>query len=121
MKAINLEEKYKKFSKQWHPHLIDEGKNLQVYVSKIQGDFIMHTHENTDEFFLVVKGNMEMCFKNNSVPVIEGEVILIPAGIAHCPRTINGEEVSVLVIESKGTKHTGNIIDNKTVKNFERI
>jgi mannose-6-phosphate isomerase-like protein (cupin superfamily) len=121
MDAINLTQKLALFTKQWHPHLIAEGSNLQVYLSKIQGELVMHTHDNGDELFYVVKGTMEMCFKDKTVPVKEGEVILVPRGVEHCPRTDPREEVHVLVIEPLGTTHTGNVQHERTVKDFNRI
>jgi len=119
--SINLTQKLALFSKQWHPHLIAEGKSLQVYLSKIQGDFIMHAHDSGDELFYVVKGAMEMCFKNDVVKVGEGGVILVPRGVEPCPRTDPNEEVHVPVVEPLGTTHTGNVETEKTVKEFGRI
>ena len=75
----------------------------------------MHTHENGDELFYVVKGNMEMCFKDRKVKVSEGEVILVPKGVEHCPRTKPDEEVELLVIEPLGTTNTGNVQHEKNV------
>ena len=121
MYAINLKQKLSLFTKQWHPHLIAEGSSLQVYLSKIQGDIVMHTHDNGDELFYVVRGAMEMRFKDHSVPVKEGEVILVPKGVEHCPRTNPKEEVHVLVIEPLGTTHTGNVESERTVREFNRI
>ena len=121
MEAINLEQKLSLFTKQWHPHLIVEGKSLQVYLSKIQGELVMHTHDNGDELFYVVKGNMEMRFKDKKVKVKEGEVILVPRGVEHCPRTEPDEEVQLLVVEPIGTTHTGNVKHERTVSEFSRI
>ncbi len=121
MEAIDLRQKLALFSKQWHPHLIAEGDTLQVYLSKLEGDFVMHVHEEADELFYVVKGAMEMCFGDRSVPVREGEIILVPRGVAHSPRTRPGEEVHVLVVEPRGTTHTGNVQTERTVKDFPRI
>jgi mannose-6-phosphate isomerase-like protein (cupin superfamily) len=121
MNAINLKQELALFTKQWHPHVIAEGQSLQVYLSKIQGDFVMHTHDNGDELFNVVQGAMEMRFKDHVVPVKEGEVILVPRGVEHCPRTAPDEEVHVLVVEPLGTTHTGNVRDARTVKDFSRI
>ncbi len=118
---INLAQKLALFTKQWHPHLIAEGRSLQVYLSKIQGEFVMHTHENGDELFYVVKGKMEMCFRDHTVEVREGEVILVPLGVEHCPRTDPREETHVLIVEPVGTTHTGNVQDERTVREFERI
>lgn len=121
MKTINLAQKLTLFTKQWHPHLIAEGDSLQVFLSKIQGEFVMHAHENGDEFFHVVKGRMEMCFRDHTVKVGEGEVILVPRGVEHCPRTDPEEEAHVLVVEPLGTTHTGNVRHERTVKEFNRI
>lgn len=121
MKPINLHHKLALFTRQWHPHLIAEGESLQVYLSKIQGEFVMHKHDNGDELFYVIKGAMEMCFKDHAVPVNEGEVILVPRGVEHCPRTDPDEEVHLLVVEPLGTTHTGNVQHERTVKEFNRI
>ncbi len=121
MKSVSLNEKLALFTKQWHPHVIAEGESLQVYLSKIQGEFVMHTHDNGDELFYVVKGTMEMRFKDSTVLVNEGEVILVPKGVEHCPRTDPEEEVHLLVVEPLGTTHTGNVQHERTVKKFNRI
>lgn len=121
MKPIDLKQKLALFTKQWHPHLIAEGRSLQIYLSKIQGEFVMHAHDNGDELFYIVKGEMEMCFKDHSVPVKTGEIILVPQGMEHCPRTKPDEEAHVLVVEPVGTTHTGNVESEKTVKAFNRI
>ena len=121
MKPIDLKQKLALFTKQWHPHLIAEGRSLQVYLSKIQGEFVMHAHDNGDEFFYVVEGEMEMRFKNHSVRVKTGEVILVPQGVEHCPHTAPSEEVHVLVVEPLGTTHTGKVESERTVKEFNRI
>lgn len=121
MKAINVMEKHSLFSKQWHPHIIAEGSTLQIYLSKIQGDFVMHTHDNGDEMFYVLKGKMKMLFKDRSVDVKEGELILIPKGVEHCPSTAPDEEVYLLMVEPLGTTHTGNVEHERTVKEFTRI
>jgi len=121
MKAIDLRQKLALFSKQWHPHVIAEGDCLQVYLSKLQGDFVMHTHDDADELFYIVKGAMEMRFKDRAVPLKEGQVILVPRGVEHTPHTEPGEEVHVLVVEPRGTTHTGSVQHERTVKEFNRI
>jgi mannose-6-phosphate isomerase-like protein (cupin superfamily) len=121
MDAIDLRQKLELFSKPWHPHVIAEGDSLQVFLSKLQGDFVMHTHDDADELFYVVKGVMEMRFKDRTVTVREGQVILVPRGVEHCPRTAPGEEVHVLVVEPRGTTHTGNVQHERTVKEYIRI
>ena len=121
MKAVDLIEKLGLFTEQWHPHLIAEGDSLQVFVARLEGEFIKHTHDNGDELFYVVDGEMEMCFPDRIVSVRKGQIILVPRGTEHCPRTVSGQEVHVLVVEPVGTKHTGNIEHERTVKEYPRI
>ena len=82
---------------------------------------MMHTHENGDELFYVVKGQMEMQFRDHSIPVCEWELILVPKGVEHCPHTKSDEEVHLLMIEPLGTTHTGNVKHERTVEKFTRI
>jgi mannose-6-phosphate isomerase-like protein (cupin superfamily) len=121
MDAVNLTQKLALFTKPWHPHLIAEGRDLQVFLSKLQGEFIWHSHDNGDELFYVVTGRMEMCFKTKTVEVREGEIILVPRGVEHCPRTDPGKEAQVLVVELLGTTHTGAVKHERTVELYERI
>ncbi len=121
MEAVNLTRKLALFTKQWHPHLIAEGRDLQVFLSKLQGEFVMHSHDNGDELFYVVTGRMEMCFKTSTVEVREGEIILVPRAVEHCPRTRPDEEAEVLVVELLGTAHTGAVKHERTVETYERI
>ncbi|MBM3312386.1 MAG: cupin domain-containing protein [Candidatus Aminicenantes bacterium] len=121
MKAIDPRQKLALFAKRWHPHVIAEGDRLQVFLAKIEGEFVMHAHDDADEFFYVVKGPIEMRFRDRAVPVQEGEVILVPRGVEHCPRTEPGQEAHLLVVEPRGTTHTGNVQHERTVKEFSRI
>lgn len=92
-----------------------------MYLSRIQGSFVMHRHDNSDELFYVIKGKMEMCFNDHAVPVNEGEIILVPKGVEHCPRTDHDKEVHLLVIEPQVTTNTRNIRHERTVQDFPRI
>ncbi len=121
MEPVNLAQKLALFTKHWHPHVIAEGENLLVFVAKLQDDFVMHAHDNSDEFFYVVKGEIEMRFADHAVRVKQGEIILVPRGIEHCPRTNPGEEAQVMLVELRGTAHTGNVQSERTVKEYPRI
>jgi mannose-6-phosphate isomerase-like protein (cupin superfamily) len=121
MEPINLAQKLALFTKQWHPHVIAEGDNLRVALAKIQGEFVRHAHDNSDEFFYVVKGEIEMCFADHSVKVGPGEAILVPRGVEHCPQTTPPEEAHVMIVELRGTAHTGQIQSERTVKEYPRI
>ena len=121
MKAINIKEKFSKFSKNWHPHQIAIVDNMQVLLAKIKNDFVWHTHEDEDELFQVVKGTLYMQFRDRTEVVKEGEIIVIPKGVEHNPRTKDGEEVHVLLFEKLSTAHTGNVTHEKTQTEYPKI
>ena len=121
MKPINLKEKYTKFSKQWHPHQIATVDDMQVILAKISGEFVWHSHKEEDELFYVQKGVLEMRFRESKNPskewseiVNEGEIIVVPKGVEHCPTTKEGEEVYLLLFEKQSTAHTGEVEHEKT-------
>ncbi|WP_298262894.1 cupin domain-containing protein [uncultured Lutibacter sp.] len=119
MKAINLLEKFQLFSEHWTPKKIGELNGQQVLLAKLKGEFIWHTHEHEDELFLIIKGKLKIVFKDTTIELNEGEMYIIPKGIAHKP--IAEEEVHVLLFEPLEIKLTGNITSNLTVKTFETI
>ena len=121
MKTINLEQKFSSFSQHWHPHQIAVVDNMQVLLAKIKGEFVWHKHEEEDELFFVQKGTLEMHFRDKMELVNEGEIIVIPKGVEHCPKTKNGEEVHVLLFEKLTTAHTGNVNHEKTVLIYPKI
>lgn len=116
IKAINIQEKFALFEKQWTPHIIGELNGQYVKLCKLSGDFVWHSHENEDELFMVFKGTLIMDFKHQAtVEVKEGEILIVPKGVEHRPRT-NGEVVFNLLFEPKETAHTGNVESDMTVK-----
>lgn len=130
MKTINLQEKFNSFKKQWHPHQIAVVDDMQVLLAKVQDEFVWHKHETEDELFFVQKGVLEMHFRTATLNglyeerveiVNEGEIIVVPKGTEHCPKTQNGEEVHLLLFEKLATKHTGNIATEKTITSYPKI
>lgn len=121
MKAINILDKFSKFSDQWHPHQIATVDNMQVILAKLQGEFVWHKHDNEDELFQVVKGTLHMQFRDKTVVVNEGEIIVVPKGVEHNPTTLNNEEVHVLLFEKIDTAHTGDIVTDRTKKAYPKI
>ncbi len=121
IKSINLMEKFSLFDKEWTPYVIGELNDQQVKICKLKGDFIWHKHENEDELFMVVRGTLFIDFKDQStVEVKEGEIVIIPKGIEHRPRT-NGDIVFNLLFEPKSTSHTGDVESDMTVKKIKWI
>ncbi|NNM23943.1 MAG: cupin domain-containing protein [Flavobacteriaceae bacterium] len=121
MKPINIQEKFSKFSKQWHPHQIALVDDMQVILARIQGEFVWHKHEDEDELFYVQKGILEMQFRDRTEIVREGEIIVVPKGVEHCPRSLNDEEVQLLLFEKLSTKHTGDLVHEKTQTEYPKI
>jgi len=105
MKTINLAEKLALFSSHWDPHVVASYNGNDVMVVKFQGEFPFHLHEDTDDFFLVIEGEMTMDLEGASHPLKAGELFVVPKGVTHRPRAET--ECKVLLIEPKGTPNTG--------------
>lgn len=121
MKPININEKFSKFEKNWHPHQIAIVDNMQVLLAKLKGEFVWHSHENEDELFQVIKGTLYMQFRDRTEVIKEGELIVVPKGVEHNPMTKNDEEVHVLLFEKLSTAHTGNVQHEKTQTEYPKI
>jgi mannose-6-phosphate isomerase-like protein (cupin superfamily) len=119
METINLREKFSRFSDYYNPRIIGEVNDCHVKAVKLQGEFVWHHHENEDELFLVVKGTLRMKFRDREAIVREGEFVIVPRGVEHLP--VADEEVHIVLIEPKTTLNTGNITNERTVAQLERI
>ena len=106
---INLATKLAAFSDYWSPHTIAQLNDSDVMVVKVKGEFVWHKHDETDDFFLVLKGTLHIQMRDRTVTLGPGEMYIVPKGIEHCPRA--SEEVHLLLIEPTGTPNTG---DKKT-------
>jgi mannose-6-phosphate isomerase-like protein (cupin superfamily) len=119
METVNLKEKFTRFSDYWNPRVIGEVNDCQIKAVKLKGEFIWHHHDREDELFLVVKGTLRMKFRDREVLVREGEFVVVPRGVEHLP--VAEEEVHVVLIEPESTLNTGNIVNERTVPELERI
>jgi mannose-6-phosphate isomerase-like protein (cupin superfamily) len=119
MDKINLLEKFGLFSEHWSPRIVGELNGQQVKLAKLKGEFVFHHHENEDELFLVVKGKLKMEFRDKTVELNEGEVLIVPRGIEHKP--VADEEVCVLLFEPASTLNTGNLVNERTKTQLETI
>ena len=106
MKTINLAEKLAQFTTHWDPHVVADYNDNDVMVVRFQGEFPFHLHEDTDDFFLVLEGEMVMDLEGRpSQTVKAGELFIVPKGVVHRPRA--DVECKVLLIEPKGVPNTG--------------
>jgi mannose-6-phosphate isomerase-like protein (cupin superfamily) len=119
MEKINLLEKFGLFSEYWSPKIVGELNGQQVKLVKFKGEFVFHKHDNEDELFMVVKGKFRMEYRDKTVDVNEGEMIIVPRGIEHKP--VADEEVWVLLFEPASTLNTGNVINEQTKTLLETI
>ena len=102
---MNLAEKLKTFSDHWHPRIIAGYNDTDVMVVKVQGEFVWHKHDDTDDFFLVLKGVLDIELRDRTVTLGPGELFVVPKGVEHRP--VAKEEVHLLLIEPRGTPNTG--------------
>lgn len=119
MQSVNIAEKFGKFQDYWNPRILGELNDSHVKAVKIKGEFVWHHHDNEDELFLVVKGTLRMRFRDHEELVRQGEFIIVPRGVEHLP--VGDEEVHIILLEPKTTLNTGNIENERTVRELERI
>ena len=120
MKPINLNQKFEKFQEHWTPKIIGELNGHHIKLAKVKDELVWHSHADEDELFIVQKGTLYMDFRDKTVEVHEGEILVVPKGVEHLPRT-NGEEVWLMLIEPISTKHTGEVEHEKTTNDQEWI
>jgi mannose-6-phosphate isomerase-like protein (cupin superfamily) len=115
-KAINFNQKYSLFNDRWAPKVIAEMNDYQFKLVKVKGEFEWHTHEDTDETFIVIEGVLQIKFRDGIVNLKQGEMFVVPKGVEHKPLAEN--EVKILIVEPRGVLNTGNLENNKlTSKN----
>jgi mannose-6-phosphate isomerase-like protein (cupin superfamily) len=119
METVNLKDKFSKFSDYCNPRVIGEVNDCAVKAVKLKGEFIWHHHDNEDELFFVVKGTLRMKFRDREAVVREGEFVIVPRGVEHCP--VADEEVHIVLLEPKSTLNTGNVVNERTVNELERL
>lgn len=119
MGKINLLEKFGMFNEHWSPKIIGELNGQQVKLVKLKGEFVFHQHENEDELFMVVKGKFKMEYRDKTVEINEGELIVVPRGVEHKP--VAEEEAWILLFEPASTLNTGNVVNEKTKTKLETI
>lgn len=119
MPKINLAQKLSKFSAHWSPKIVAELNGQHVKLVKFRGEFVWHHHEHEDELFYVVRGAFRMEFRDHTVDLHAGEMLVVPRGVEHRP--VADEEVEVMLFEPAATLNTGNAGGDKTVAQPEWI
>ena len=117
--AINLGEKFARLTGHWQPRVVAELNDYQFKVAKIEGDFIWHSHPDTDEAFIVMDGELRIDFRDGAVIVRPGELYVVPKGVEHKPYAAS--EVKIMMIEPRGTTNTGDAGGERTVANDQWV
>ena len=105
--AIDLAAKLATFDEPWQPRVVGQFNGHDLMVAKLEGEFTWHTHDDTDDFFLVLKGRVTIRMREGDVTLGPGQLCVVPRGVAHCPVAESGAEV--LLIERAGTPNTGDV------------
>jgi mannose-6-phosphate isomerase-like protein (cupin superfamily) len=119
IEKVNLAQKFSLFWDYWSPKIAGELNDSYVKLAKLKGEFVLHHHEMEDELFFVVKGKLLIKLRDQDIWLEEGEFVIIPRGIEHLP--IAEEEADVLLLEPKTTLNTGDVQNERTVADLERI
>ena len=119
MNKVNIAEKLTRFDEPWQPKIVGELNGQQVKLVKFQGPFVWHHHQQEDELFLVAKGRFRMEFRDRQVWLEEGEFLIVPHGVEHRP--VADEEAHVLLFEPASTLNTGNVINDLTLPELEKL
>ena len=117
---VNLADAFGDISEYWSPRIAGDINDFQVKLAKFQGKFDWHHHDEEDELFLVVKGRLRMGLRTGDIDLDEGEMIIVPKGVEHCPEALT-DECHVLMLEPGTTLNTGNRITDRTVTDLDRI
>jgi mannose-6-phosphate isomerase-like protein (cupin superfamily) len=115
----HLAEKFGRFTDQWSPKIVADLNDSHVKLAKVQGEFVWHQHADEDELFIVVKGELTIQLRDGDVTLGPGELVVIPKGIEHRP--VAAQEVELMLIEPKATRHTGDVVSERTVHEYARI
>ncbi|WP_280718937.1 cupin domain-containing protein [Kitasatospora sp. MAP5-34] len=102
---VNLQDKLALFAEHWSPKAVGRLNDYEIKVVKLQGEFVWHTHEDTDELFLVIDGRLTIQLRDQDVELGPGEMFVVPRGVEHCPKADG--QVAALLIEPEGVVNTG--------------
>jgi len=116
---VSLADKFASFDDRWSPKIVGELNGQHVKLAKLHGAFVWHHHDEEDELFLVHRGRLRMEFRDRVVELSPGEFLIVPRGVEHRP--VADEEVELMLFEPAGTLNTGNLRNERTVEQLERL
>jgi mannose-6-phosphate isomerase-like protein (cupin superfamily) len=119
MNKINVAEKFSRINEMWSPKILGEVNDSYIKAVKFIGEFVWHHHDNEDEMFMVISGKLRMKFRDREEVVGPGEFIIVPRGVEHLP--VSDQETQVLLFEPKSTLNTGNVRNERTLAELEKL
>jgi mannose-6-phosphate isomerase-like protein (cupin superfamily) len=119
IEKVNLQQKLSLFGEQWSPKIVGELNGQYVKLVKAQGEFAWHHHDDEDELFLVLKGSLTIKLPDRDILLNEGEFVIVPKGVEHKP--VAEQEAHILLLEPASTLNTGNVENELTARDLERI
>jgi mannose-6-phosphate isomerase-like protein (cupin superfamily) len=119
MEVVDLQEKLSLFDDYWQPKIVGELNGQQVKLAKLKGEFVWHRHENEDELFMVLAGELTIRLRDREVCLREGQFFIIPRGVEHLPVAV--DECQVLLFEPQTVRNTGNQVNERTVEKLEKL
>lgn len=119
LERIDLSEKLSAFDERWSPRIVAELNGQHVKLAKLEGEFVWHSHAEEDELFLVLEGQLTIELRDGAVVLGPGQMVVIPRGVEHRP--VADAEVHVMLFEPVGTVNTGDVRNERTVEDLERI
>jgi mannose-6-phosphate isomerase-like protein (cupin superfamily) len=119
IEKVVLARKFEAIDDHWNPRIVGELNGQQVKLVKILGSFDWHHHEAEDELFLVHRGNFRMEFRDRTIDLAQGDILIVPRGVEHRP--VAAEEAEILLFEPAGTLNTGNVLSERTVRDPQHL
>jgi len=116
---VNIESRFENVTDLWSPKVIGRVNDQYVKIARLQGEFVWHAHEGEDELFLVIRGSMRIQLEDGDVTIGPGEFVVVPRGVRHNP--VAAEECWVMLIETVTTKHTGDVVTERTRSIEEQV
>ena len=116
---LNINDKFQLFDDHWSPKIIGQLNGQDVKIAKVLGEFVWHNHKDEDELFYIIKGRLQIEFRDKVVTLDEGDMLIVPRGVDHKP--VAEEEVWLMLFEPSSTKHTGEIQSELTVDRYQKI
>ncbi len=119
IRTVNLADAFSRFQDQWSPKVVAQVNDFHVKLAKLEGEFVWHRHADEDELFMVVEGTLQILLRDGEITLAPAELTVIPKDVEHCP--VAEGECLVMLLEPATTRNTGEVVNERTVEDPERL